>query len=70
MRCPYCAGEIEEGVLKCKHCGEWLDKEHRQKEENVKEAQQRTGDAVKYAAAFILILILLGVIGNLAGACN
>jgi hypothetical protein len=31
MRCPYCGGEIEEGVLKCKHCGEWLDEAHRAK---------------------------------------
>lgn len=23
-RCHYCGGEIEDGVLKCKHCGEWL----------------------------------------------
>jgi len=23
-KCPYCGGEIEQGVRKCKHCGEWL----------------------------------------------
>lgn len=23
--CPYCGGEINEGVTKCRHCGEWLD---------------------------------------------
>jgi len=26
MKCPYCAGEIPEGVAKCMHCGEWLDR--------------------------------------------
>lgn len=23
-KCPYCGGEIEQGVKKCLHCGEWL----------------------------------------------
>jgi hypothetical protein len=24
VRCRFCGGEIEAGVKKCKHCGEWL----------------------------------------------
>lgn len=23
-KCPYCGGEIERGMRKCRHCGEWL----------------------------------------------
>lgn len=26
QKCPYCAGEIEDGVQKCRHCGEWLNR--------------------------------------------
>jgi len=24
--CPYCGGEIQSGVKKCRHCGEWLNR--------------------------------------------
>ena len=24
MKCPFCAEEIKESAVKCKHCGEWL----------------------------------------------
>ena len=66
-KCPFCAGEIENGVLKCKHCGEWLDVEHRKQQEDLINSQKTTGSVAKMIGWLIASSILIGVI---ARSCN
>lgn len=54
-KCPYCAEEINPGAVKCKHCGEWLNKKA---ESEVKKEDHSAAIALGY-----IFSILGGVIG-------
>jgi len=66
--CPFCRGEIELGVLKCKHCGEWLNADKRKEQEGFKAAQLETAKSTKstnQAIAWVFFL-LFGIPGLVA----
>ena len=67
-KCPFCKGEIESGVLKCKHCGEWLDPEKQKKQEEVRKAQVQTGNTAKFIGLLIAIPLVLGAILQMCNA--
>ncbi len=62
--CPYCKEEIQEGAVKCKHCGEILDEKIRA--ERVLQAAQHARP-LRSRAIYVLVALFLG---GLAGIHN
>ncbi|HXX57294.1 MAG TPA: zinc ribbon domain-containing protein [Thermodesulfovibrionales bacterium] len=56
-KCPYCAEEIQDAAIKCKHCGEFLDESFE---------SDRKEDAVKWYFRKSFIVISLLCVGPLA----
>ena len=70
IQCPYCSEKILKTAKKCKHCGEFLNKEERA-EEVANQALDTVGNFIwggfKIYLTFILFcLILMGILFMLA----
>lgn len=58
-KCPFCAEEIQEDAIKCKHCGSMLSKQDSQKVVNAKQHPSYT--------TFTILGLILPFVGIIVG---
>ena len=62
-RCPFCAEEIQDAAIKCKHCGEFLDTSNVSKRPASTESTEVSHKWYFQKTYLILILACIGPLG-------
>ena len=69
-RCPYCSEEIQSEAIKCKHCGEWLNKESKEHTLNATEISSTQKEQIvllpgKESKGYLGLIILFVLYANI-----
>ena len=60
-KCPFCAEEVMQEALKCKHCGELFDNDKMGVDATLEKVGKKTFSFIGRVILYIFILMIIGV---------